>query len=160
GELDLSCEDVSDSGSADSRTAGVEEERRGRVDSGALCEPGAQSVGRTRPEGAGALLAALTAESDQRNGIESDVTDVEVDHLLNASAGVVEEQEEGVVASLVGWDRLDQADDFGIVEVSGFKSVEASRGQFANPPAAVQVLGRNRGNEAGECLNRGQTMIA
>jgi hypothetical protein len=67
--------------------AGIEEERRGRVDPGTLDEPDAQGIGRSRPEGAGALLAALAVEGDQRNGVESDVADVEGDHANQPRTG-------------------------------------------------------------------------
>lgn len=46
------------------------------------------------------MLAALPFERDEWNWVEVDVADIEIDDLMDAGAGVVEQQKQSPVISL------------------------------------------------------------
>jgi hypothetical protein len=90
-----------------------------------------------------------------------DVADIEIDDLLDAGTGVVEQEKQGPVASLGdGIDALHQLEDFIVIEVLNLRVLETGRQQFADPAAALQILGSDRGNVTSECLDRSKAVVA
>jgi hypothetical protein len=141
---------MSDPRSADAYASRTQEQRSGGIGIWSHIEPGTDGLDGAVPEGTCAVLAALPAQCNHGDGLKSKVADIEIDDLLHASTGVVQEEKQGAVAPMISGDGLDQSDDLCVFEVPDLWALEARWEKFANPAAAFQVLWRDRGDETGE----------
>ena len=80
---------------------------------------------------------------------------------MDAGSGVVKQQQQCPVACLrSGIDGLDEFENFVVVEVFDLRLLDAGRSQLADPATALQMLGRDGGDVARKCLDRGQPLVA
>ena len=129
--------------------------------SAALIEPCLEGIDGSRPQGAGALLAAFALERNDRNRIQTEIADIEVNDLLDAGAGVVKEQQERTIAtSLNGSDGSHQLQDFFVFKIVDGRVLETGRRQLSNPSTPLKVLGSDGGDVAREGFERGKPVVA
>jgi hypothetical protein len=67
---------------------------------------------RFRPQRAGSLFATFAEDADMVGAAESDLVDIQIHQLLGSHAGVVEQPEQGVVASSKPGSAVDLREDF------------------------------------------------
>jgi hypothetical protein len=125
--LHLAGDHVGNPRSTDAGASGIQEQGSGGAAVWSLVEPGTKGLYCAVPEGTGAVFAAFTAQCDHWDGIKSKVADVEVNDLLHARAGVVKEEKQSTIASVICRDGPDQRDDLGVVEIPDLGALEACR---------------------------------
>ncbi len=74
------------------------------------------------------MFPALALKGDDRDRIPAHIGDVELDDLLDTGTGVVEQQQQRPAsATLDGIDRLEQCEDFVLIEVLDLRVLKAGR---------------------------------